>query len=352
MNPRPTATVFRVAARTCVALLFASAALLAFGGCSANDQTTIQQASSFDQGIAPAVIHQSTNSDYLQKIGDRIIAAAKVYDAQHVGPGSHFSADTAWMYQDIHWQLVNSPTINAFTTGGHYVYIYNALFQLCKNEDELAAVMSHEYAHIYCRHVQKGSGRQEALGALSLAAEGAGYVAGGQANGSSYASSAGSLAQEGGNFIGMGFTRGDEAQADEFGFAFYCRAGYPPEHFGDFFREMIAAGYDTSSDLTSDHPTLASRAKAADERAAKLGPAFAQYRQPEIATGQTFEQYKQSALTASQGMPSDKQALGAKNLLQAMPRSCWIPTEQQDQLDAQQKIIDDAQKAQGQQPNQ
>jgi predicted Zn-dependent protease len=241
---------------------------------------------------------------------------------------------------------VNSPTINAFTTGGHYVYIYNALFQMCKNEDELAAVMAHEYAHIYCRHVQKGSGRQEALGAFSLAAEGAGYVAGGKDSGSSYASSAGSLAQAGENFIGMGFTRGDEAQADEFGFAFYCRAGYPPEHFGDFFREMIAAGYDTSSDLTSDHPTLASRAKAADDRAAKLGPAFANYRQPEIATGEQFEKFKQAALAASNGMPDDKQVLGAKNLLRALPRSCWIPTEPADETQAQQRIIDESQKAQ------
>jgi hypothetical protein len=308
-------------ARFGVGVVLGFASLLVFGGCAANDQTVIQQASSFDQGITPAVIRESTNNEYLQKIGDRIIAAAKVYDAQKVGPGSHFSADTAWMFQDIHWQLVNSQTINAFTTGGHYVYIYDALFQLCKNEDELAAVMSHEYAHIYCRHVQKGSGRTEAMGALSLAAEGAGYVAGGQANGASYASEAGSVAQAG-------------------------------EHFGDFFREMIAAGYDTSSDLTSDHPTLASRAKAADERAAKLGPGFAQFRQPEIATGDQFEKYKQSALAASQGMPSDKQALGAKNLLQALPRSCWIPTEPQDELDAQQKILGQAPQSQGQQPNQ
>ena len=43
----------------------------------------------------------------------------------------------------------NSKTINAFTTGGHYVYIYDALFQMCKNEDELAAVMAHEYGHIH-----------------------------------------------------------------------------------------------------------------------------------------------------------------------------------------------------------
>jgi hypothetical protein len=89
-------------ARSCLALLIASGALLFFAGCAASDKTVIQQASGFDQGITPAVIREPTNNDYLQRIGDRIIAAAKEYDAQHVGPGSHFSSDTSWMFQDIH----------------------------------------------------------------------------------------------------------------------------------------------------------------------------------------------------------------------------------------------------------
>src|SRR3954451_24863023 len=130
------------------------------------------------------------------------------------------------MFKDIQWQLVNSKVVNAFTTGGHYVYIYIELFKMCKSEDELAAVMAHEYGHIYCRHVQKGTGRQQTLALASLAAGGAGYVAGGSENGAQYSESLTKAAQAGGGFIDMGFTRGDEAQADEFGFKFYTRAGW------------------------------------------------------------------------------------------------------------------------------
>src|SRR6266478_7886056 len=129
-------------------------------GCVASDKQIIDQASAFDAGLKPAEIHGGTTTQYLQQIGDRIIAAAKQLDKEGVGPKSHFKEkDNSWMFQDIHWQLVNSKTVNAFTTGGHYVYIYLELFKLCKNEEELAAVMSHEYGHIYCRHVQKGTGR-------------------------------------------------------------------------------------------------------------------------------------------------------------------------------------------------
>jgi predicted Zn-dependent protease len=311
-------------------------------GCAASDKKTIQQASAFDAGLKPAEIHHAQIDPYLQKIGDRIVTAARELDAQGVGPKQHFSKeDRSWMFQDIHWELVNSQTINAFTTGGHYVYIYDALYQMCQNEDELAAVLAHEYGHIYSRHVQKGSGRQETLTILTLAAGGAGYLAGGDTSGSKYAQSAMAFTDKQGKSILTGYTREDEAQADEFGFLFYYKAGWPPNHFGDFFKEMIKAGYETKDPKSSDHPTLASRVAAVDARVKTLNPTrVVEFRRPNIATEAEFDQNKRNALAASQGMPNDQQVLQAKNLLQALPRSCWIPDEQQDQKDAQQKVLD------------
>lgn len=331
-----------------VRLIFLSlcASSLAFlaGGCAASDKSTIAQASAFDSGLKPAEIQNARVNPYLQQIGDRIVAAAKTFDARGVGPKSHFAkGDRSWMFQDLHWELVNSKTINAFTTGGHYIYVYDALYQMCKTEDELAAVLAHEYGHIYCRHVQKGTGNREALTAMALAAGGAGYLYGGSASGSQDAQSAMALAQKGGGFLEMGFTRGDEAQADEYGFLFYVRAGWAPEHFADFFKDMIAAGYDTKSAITSDHPTLASRVEAANKRVAALDrEKVAALRRPDLATQQQFDQNKQSALQASAGMPDDQHVLKAKNLLQALPRSCWVPYEPDDQKEAQKKILDAA----------
>jgi len=248
------------------------------------------------------------------------------------------------MFKDIKFEVVNSKQINAFTTGGHFVYIYIELFKMCKTEDELAAVMSHEYGHIYCRHVQKGTGRQQTLQLATLAAGGAGYLAGGSQQGGQYAQSLMQAAQAGGGFIDMGFTRGDEAQADEFGFKFYTRAGWDPNHFADFFKDMIAAGYDKGSALTSDHPTLKSRVEATEKRIQEQNPQrVARFRKPNIATQQQFDQYKQEALRAAQTVPDDQKVLQAKNLLQALPRSCWIPYEPEDQKEAQQKIIQEAQ---------
>ena len=311
-------------------------------GCVASDKSTIEQASAFNTGLSPAEIREAHNNQYLQQIGDRIVAVAKQMDQQGIGPKTHFKEkDNSWMFQDLHWELVNSKTVNAFTTGGHFVYIYNALFQMCKNENELAAVMAHEYGHIYSRHVQKGAGRQQALAAATLVAAGAGYAYGGSQNGSQYSQQAAALAQGGGSFFEMGYTRDDEAQADEVGFMFYVKAGWPPEHFADFFKDMIAAGYDKTPAVQSDHPTLASRVLKANERVAALDrPKFAAYLKPNIVTQEQFNQIKSAANAASAGIPDDQKVLQAKNLLQALPRSCWVPYEADDQKQAQQKIID------------
>jgi predicted Zn-dependent protease len=275
-------------------------------------------------------------------------------DKEKVGPRAHFDAtDNSWMFKDIHWQLVNSKTVNAFTTGGHYDYIYLELFKMCKSEDELAAVLAHEYGHIYCRHVQKGGNRQEALAGLSLVAGGAGYLAGGQESGAQYSQSLMQAAKAGGGFLDMGFTRDDEAQADDFGFKFYTRAGWDPQHFGDFFKDMIAAGYDKGSALTSDHPTLKSRVEAAEKRVqAQNRERVAKYRKPPIADQAQFDAAKAQAIQVAQGLPDDQKVLQAKNLLQALPRSCWVPYEPDDQKQAQQAIIDQAQKQQEQQAKQ
>src|SRR2546421_12319976 len=99
--------------------------------------------------------------------------------------------------------------------------------------------------------------------AAALAAGGAGYLAGGSQNGAAYASTAAGGAAAVGGFFNMGFTRDDEAQADETGFHFYYLSGWDPRHFGDFFQVMVDKGYDKTPEMMSDHPSLANRVKKA-----------------------------------------------------------------------------------------
>ena len=195
-------------------------------GC-ATDAKVIDNAAQMNTQLAPATMSDAQLSGYLQAVGDRIIASAKEMDAQGYDVGGHKSGDNAWMFSNkMQFHFVNSKTVNAFTTGGEHMYVYNALFQMCKSEEELAAVMAHEYGHVYARHVAKGMNRQYGVLAAMAAAGAAGYVAGGKDNGAQYAALGAGLGGAGASFLNMGFTRGDEAEADKAGFNFYTRSGW------------------------------------------------------------------------------------------------------------------------------
>ncbi|HWB19555.1 MAG TPA: M48 family metalloprotease [Phycisphaerales bacterium] len=321
-----------------VLVVLGAAVVCMLGGC-ASDSSVISQADNFYTDLKPAVVTDPEVSKYLQKIGDRIIAAAKKEDAKGVGPDSHKSEKTDWMYgSNMKFYLVNSKTLNAFTTGGNQMYIYNELLQQCEDEDELAAVMAHEYAHVYCRHVQQGMNRQYTILGLALGAGAAGAVAGGKEHGAEYGTAAAGGAMALGSFVGMGFTRKDEAQADEYGFDFYTHAGWDPKRFGAFFQKMIDLGYDKTPEELSDHPTLASRVQVANKRAAELPKSAKKWAKAPIADKDEFAKIKARAVQVTKAMPSDEQLQQAQTLLAAFG-NCIVPTEQPEQVEARKKTV-------------
>jgi predicted Zn-dependent protease len=324
--------------RASVAAVVTSALFVA-GGC-ASDQKTISNAVAANDQLQPAIINDPALSGYIQQLGNRIVASAKWYDAQGQGPSTHKKGDNAWMFSDrMKFHLVNSKTVNAFTTGGEHMYVYTALFQMCQSEDELAAVMAHEFAHVYSRHVQKGTNRKTGMEVFAYGAAGAGYLYGGSANGASYADTAQKGAASLANFAGLSFTRGDEAQADEWGFKFYAHAGWDPDHFKDFFQRMIDAGYDTTPAYASDHPTLASRVVAAKKNAADWARAHPgdPMRQPEIADAAKFAQIKQQTAALCATLPDDSQTKKAQQLLASFS-SCVAPVDQPEQAAAKRDL--------------
>jgi predicted Zn-dependent protease len=323
------------------------------GGC-ASDASVIQQAETTHKSLEPAIIRDPELANYLQSVGERIIAAAKEADKEHVGPKTHFdkSQNDDWMYSatKMQFHLVNSKTLNAFTTGGEHMYIYNQLFQECKSEDELAAVIAHEYAHVYCRHVAKGMNRQIPLlvgGALAGGA--AGYALGGKDNKTAAAAAGAGVGAAGGQFLNMGFTRGDEAEADQYGFWFYTHAGWDPNHFADFFQHMIDKGYDKTPGILSDHPTLASRVEVAKQRVKELPHDASEWRRRPIADASEFRQLQQRAARLAKSLPDDKSLQNSQELLQALPRSCVAPVDPPDANEAREKLAAQAKHAKQQQ---
>lgn len=163
-----------------------------------------------------------------------------------------------------------------------------------------------------------------------------GYAAGGN-NRTENATAYASAAAVAGQFVGMGFTRGDEAEADKIGFGIYARSGWDPARFGDFFQHMIDKGYDTTPEYLSDHPKLSNRVQSAKQYAAALPPTAAQWRKSPVAGPAQFAQLKTRSVEVGRAMPNDQSLQKAQQLLSAFP-SCVSPVDHPDQKAAQRRL--------------
>jgi predicted Zn-dependent protease len=318
-------------------------------GCAVTDRQVIANAAQMHGSLEPAIIRDPELTRYFQQIGDRIIEVAREADRAGRGPKSHFdtSQPEEWMYSDqMKFHLVNSKTLNAFTTGGEHMYIYNQLFQEARTEDELAAVMAHEYAHVYARHVAKGMKNQlTTLIAGALVGGAAGYALGDEDNRLGAVGTGAAVGAAGGQFVNMGFTRKDENEADKWGFYFYTRAGWDPQHYADFFKHMIEKGYDTTPEFLSDHPSLANRVSDTEERADNLPPEARQWRRPPVADAREFNRLQARAAELAKRLPDDRSLENSQQLAQALPRSCVAPVDPPDAVQARERLAQRAEAA-------
>ncbi len=321
-------------------LIFGLALTGAGVGCTVDDSVVRAQANDAHKQIDRAVLTDPVLNDYVAQIGRRVVMAAREAVKAGYEQDNLFREDPQWMFEDVKFHLVASDTLNAFTTGGQHVYLYTELFATSATEDEFAAVVAHEFAHIFGRHVHNGMRRQYAILGSALAAGAAGYALGGDDREQVAMMLAGGTLV-GGQFVGAGFSRKDEDQADKFGFRFYVIGGWDPDRFGDFFRQMVAKGYDTSDPMAS-HPQLSQRVKNAERRAAEWKnerPDWQRHRQPNIVGPQRFAELRDRARKLTRSMPKDKSLEAAQLMLAAFP-SCVAPTAQPSQTKARKRVAE------------
>jgi len=311
-------------------------AALATTGC-VSDKSVIDQATQTHEQLQAAIVTDQQLATYIQKVGDRIVEQGRAMDKRGEGPSQHFNKkeDSSWMFQDMKFYLVKSSTVNAFTTGGNYMYIYTALFDMCKSEDELAAVMAHEYAHVYSRHVQRGTQNQYTALAVAGAAGLAGAAVGGKENAVSYGMGSAAVAYSAAAPFLTSFTSGDENQADKYGFQLYCRAGWDPDKFGDFFQRLIDMGNDPKAG--GDHPPLGERVANAKRRRDELPSQSKTWRKPNVATDSSFATLTAKSKQYTAQAPKDAASKQAQTLLAAFP-SCVTVDNQPQQVKAREEI--------------
>ncbi len=166
-----------------------------------------------------------------------------------------FHSDRPVTFGGYHFAVLNSDEINAFACPGGLIFITRGLLRQVQSEDQLAAVLGHEVAHVAGRHginaIKKSRWTKF------------GFYAAGEVGKQYSGSEVGQLAQE---FQGVvsdvakqvlesGYSKSDEKKADINGMQFAANAGYDPKAMASFIQHEIDAGIGSKSGPFSSHPS-------------------------------------------------------------------------------------------------
>lgn len=66
--------------------------------------------------------------------------------------GNRVAKASNWPEIKYTFRIINDPTINAYAAAGGFVYVNTGLLDILESEDELAALLAHEIAHINKSH--------------------------------------------------------------------------------------------------------------------------------------------------------------------------------------------------------
>ncbi|MES1945061.1 peptidase M48 Ste24p [Salinisphaera sp. PC39] len=163
---------------------------------------------------------------------------------------------------------------NAFALPGGKIGVYTGLLDVAENQDQLAAVMAHEVAHVLADHgnerVSTSFAAQSGLELVS-AVSGAGQSATGQ----KVMSLLGLGTQVG---VLLPFSRAQESEADILGLQLMARSGFRPEASVALWRNMAERSEGQPPEFLSTHPSHGSRIGALQENMPKARQLYEQAR--------------------------------------------------------------------------
>jgi len=146
------------------------------------------------------------------------------------------------------------PQINAFAMAGGKVGVFAGLSKIAQTDDQLAAVIAHEIAHVTAKHVHEKLSQEMAVSTLGIVG-----AVGGLASGASLLT-VDALSQAYGLTTGVGalaFDRKKEKEADYIGLMYMARAGYDPQESIKVLEalEQEEAGAPVQPAFLSTHPS-------------------------------------------------------------------------------------------------
>jgi predicted Zn-dependent protease len=155
------------------------------------------------------------------------------------------------------WEITvfsKDDAINAFALPGGNIGVYTGLLDVAKTPDQLAAVVSHEVAHVRLEHA---NARISANYATQVGVSLVGAVLGGAEGGNKQLYSLLGLGAQVG--VLLPYNRSQESEADLLGLEYMAAAGFDPEASVALWRNMKEASGEGPPEFLSTHPSKGTR---------------------------------------------------------------------------------------------
>jgi beta-barrel assembly-enhancing protease len=177
-------------------------------------------------------------TEYLESVGQKVAAASQRPQLRY------------------HFLIVNSPSINAFSLPGGYVYVNRGLLEIVESEAELAGVLGHEVGHVVAFHSMNDVARRWWADRAINEVKKAGLTQDQKIQSM--------LDEYGGTFllfVNKKFSREEENEADLLGLYNAARGGWDANGLIVFLTRLIEAGgsQDLYAVLRRNHPLAQDR---------------------------------------------------------------------------------------------
>ncbi len=194
------------------------------------------------------IVDDHVINDYVTSLGEKLIRGV---------PRQPF---------EFRFHVIREDTFNAFAGPGGNIFIFSGLVEALDTENELAAIMAHEIAHVTGRHVPEMIARSKKTSFASMAGVIAGILIGlGGAPAAGAALSLGSMAA--GQTMMLAYSRENELQADFLGLRYLTDAGYHEYGMLSALKKIRSREWFGEDEV----PTYLKTHPAAAERMAMLG---------------------------------------------------------------------------------
>lgn len=155
------------------------------------------------------------------------------------------------------WEVVtfDSPQVNAFALPGGKIGVYTGILQVTETQDQLAAIIGHEVAHVIERHSNERLSSNQ-LTQMGAAAGSAILTQQGVENKETWMMAGMAIAQYG--FL-MPYSRMHESEADIVGQDLMAKSGFQPQAAIALWQNMAKQSAGAPPEFLSTHPSNQTR---------------------------------------------------------------------------------------------